>query len=100
LSDKLLLALSVRDYFQYNSALPEFVPALLAALFQVANHVPLFSVGHFRRDEQMAWAEREKLLKLGLEWLKRELPQVSLPSDAEAALEDFAWGQLGRNHVI
>jgi hypothetical protein len=32
-----------------------------------------------------------------LDWLSTQMPQSSLPAAAEAALTDFAWGELSRH---
>lgn len=89
LSDKLYLALSTLDYFDINDGLPEFIPALLAALAIVVQ----------TEEERFDWygddARRDRL-KAALGWLSQEMPQIALPDEAERALTDFAWAELDR----
>ncbi|MEP6722004.1 MAG: hypothetical protein ABJA77_11195 [Variovorax sp.] len=87
ISDKLLLAVSTADYFRNNPHLPEFIPALLAALVVVQARVPLhYPYPSFSTQK----------LKAALDWLSQQMPQRELPLAAETALSNFAWGELGR----
>lgn len=89
LSDKLLLATSTRDYFDVNPQWPELIPSVFAATMVVAQAKALF----FNPYPE---ARRERL-KAALDWLSMQMPQLSLPAAAEAALTDFAWGELSRH---
>jgi hypothetical protein len=88
LSDKLLLAISTHDYFDSNPQLPEFIPALLAALIIVTQ-----ASGPFVSTPSRTRVQR---LKAALEWLSQQMPQVQLPPAAEDALTRFAWSELSR----
>ena len=91
LSDKLLLALTIRDYFKYNDKLPELIPSLFCSMVLVASpavYPPL-------HPEQLRY-ERQRLSGQALNWLNRELPKVDLPDQVELELTQYALGQLDR----
>ena len=89
LSDKLLLATSTLDYFKGNRGLPEFIPSLLASLaIVVQSHANISAVSLERRQTR---------LRSALSWLSDQMPQLELPTQAEWALNEFAWGELTRH---
>lgn len=94
LTDKVFLALSTKDYFQINSQLPEFIPALSAAMlitlpqsFSSLRHLPA-------TNEEELWETRALLVRKALGWLDNNLPQLALPDSAERVLTKFAWNRL------
>jgi len=88
LSDKLLLAVATHDYFDVNDDLPELVPVLLAALAIVSQARPPMAA-------PSPDAQRERL-RLALDWLSEQMPQLMLPMSAEYSLRKFAWSELER----
>lgn len=89
LSDKLLLPLTDRQYFQGNRELPEFIPLLLCAMAIVAD-LPLVH-WHVPRGQN---ADRRWLIERAFRWIEREQPGTELPWRVESLLSDYAWKRL------
>lgn len=88
-SDKRLLPLTDRQYFQGNRELPEFIPLLLCAMAIVAD-LPLVH-GRIPRAQN---ADRRRLIERTFRWIERELPGTELPRQVEGLLSDYAWKRL------
>lgn len=89
LSDKLLLALTDRDYFAVNHEMPEFIPALFCSMVIVA------STSSWSGNHQMVHLERHRFIGRALRWLSHELPAIELPPAVEMELSKYAWRQIG-----
>jgi hypothetical protein len=92
LSHKILLALTLRDYFKINSGLAEFIPILLCSLVVAVGNDDLPNRWGYELN-----SDRQRLLGRAFHWLKNELPSVELPPEAEDHLSRFAVQQLERN---
>jgi hypothetical protein len=88
-SDKLLLPLTDRYYFEGNNELPEVIPSILCSLIIVRNP----TVSSSGIPDFLAF-ERHRLLARAFRWLENQLPRIDLPDAVEQELTRYAWGQL------
>ncbi len=89
LSQKLMLPLVDRRYFEVNNQLPEFIPLLLCAMVVVLTPwtTPIRGPG-----EEL---DRHRLIGRAFRWIDAEMPQLELPETVEDMLTRYASSELG-----
>jgi hypothetical protein len=76
----------VGDYFEYNCFLPELAPSVLGAI--------LLTSGGFPSSLVTRTQFRHARLAAALRWVAQEIPRVTLPSEAEGLINNYAWQRL------